>query len=143
MSIGDWDYTGLEGVNWYLGKLNSDRAPDGYGRMQTFQTVYEGEFQNGLRHGKGRIIYWNGYFYAGEWQDDQYHGEGVFGHPSLPQEYKKGPWEYGSMVGKPIDDEARLQIVNKRQEMNDKNLLKMEKYKKQMKKMEEIEDTIF
>ena len=47
------------------------------------------------------------------------------------------------MVGKPIDDEARLQIVNKRQEMNDKNLLKMQKYKKQMKKMEEIEDTIF
>ena len=73
----------------------------------------------------GRIIYWNGYFYAGEWQDDVYHGDGVFGHPDLPEVFKKGPWEFGSMVGKPISDEARIAIVNSKLESNDKNLLKM------------------
>jgi len=38
---------------------------------------YEGQHQNGLPEGQGRMIYVNGESYAGEWQAGKYHGLGT------------------------------------------------------------------
>lgn len=49
----------------------------GYGK-RTYEdgTVYEGEYVNGLRNGKGRIEYPNGDVQEGEWKDDKPNGYG-------------------------------------------------------------------
>ena len=39
---------------------------------------YEGEFQNGQRHGNGALYYATGAKYEGQWQLEQKHGRGVF-----------------------------------------------------------------
>ena len=41
------------------------------------EEVYEGEFVNNRREGKGRLIYENGSVYEGEWKDDEMNGRGV------------------------------------------------------------------
>jgi hypothetical protein len=40
--------------------------------------VYEGEFLNGIMHGKGIFRYANGNVYEGQFMDDKRHGHGVF-----------------------------------------------------------------
>jgi hypothetical protein len=40
-------------------------------------THFEGEFGNGLRHGKGRAVLASGDEYDGEWQKGQRHGQGT------------------------------------------------------------------
>ena len=39
---------------------------------------YEGQFQNGKRHGYGALHYATGARYEGQWQLEQKHGRGVF-----------------------------------------------------------------
>ena len=38
---------------------------------------YEGQWKDGLKHGKGRFIYPDGDVYDGEWQDGKAHGHGT------------------------------------------------------------------
>ena len=40
--------------------------------------VYEGEFKNGKRHGKGIYFSENEFFYIGNWKEDIIEGEGIF-----------------------------------------------------------------
>ncbi len=41
------------------------------------QTYYKGETQNGLRHGKGEYIYSNQFFrYVGQWKEGKKQGKG-------------------------------------------------------------------
>ncbi len=39
---------------------------------------YEGEFLNGVRHGKGKMIYEDGSWYEGQWNMDLRNGQGMF-----------------------------------------------------------------
>ena len=40
--------------------------------------MYEGEWLNDLKHGKGAMTFANGDTYDGEWEEGKYHGQGVF-----------------------------------------------------------------
>jgi len=40
--------------------------------------VYEGQYSNGKRHGKGKMLYPNGDTYQGEWENDKMNGEGTY-----------------------------------------------------------------
>ena len=40
--------------------------------------TYNGEMQNGKKHGKGEYLFPNGERYEGEWANDQINGQGTF-----------------------------------------------------------------
>jgi len=46
--------------------------------MNYFIGIYEGEFKNGIKEGKGKFIYNNKEIYDGEWENDIKKGKGKF-----------------------------------------------------------------
>lgn len=44
---------------------------------QIIRTVYEGDFDRGLKHGFGKIVYPSGNYYEGNWAFDKKEGYGV------------------------------------------------------------------
>lgn len=65
----------------YLGSLN-DSGANGEGITLSISNRYEGEFQNGLRNGKGTLYYADGNRYEGEFIDNYINGEGIYYLPS-------------------------------------------------------------
>ncbi len=61
-------YTGLV---QYIGEINASGLPHGYGTIQCDgSVVYEGEFREGKKHGKGTLYWENGIVrYAGSFSD--------------------------------------------------------------------------
>jgi hypothetical protein len=53
---------------------------NGYGKKRTTVngTTYEGQWQNGLEHGKGTEIEDNGSMYEGDWREAKNHGSGKY-----------------------------------------------------------------
>ena len=47
--------------------------------------IYDGEFLNGKQHGKGAMIYCNGASYEGDWKFGLRHGMGKFTHTDGPE----------------------------------------------------------
>ena len=47
---------------------------------------YEGEWNNGIIHGQGKMTYAKGDVYEGEWKDGKRHGQGKY-------TFGKGKWE--------------------------------------------------
>ena len=41
------------------------------------QDKYEGQWLNGWRSGKGKYSFSDGGYFEGEWEHDQYHGQGI------------------------------------------------------------------
>ena len=39
--------------------------------------LYDGEFSNNMRNGKGKMEYANGYIYEGEWKNNKREGKGT------------------------------------------------------------------
>ena len=62
--------------------------------------VYEGEFQENLFRGRGKMTYANGNFYEGEWADDKKHGKGTFTYASGAVEV--GCYEADAPVGQGV-----------------------------------------
>ena len=54
-------------INYYTNKISEE--PDG---------IYEGHFRNMKKEGRGKMTYYNGHIYDGEWKDDEYHGKGKY-----------------------------------------------------------------
>lgn len=50
----------------------------GRGRLQTPEAYYIGEFQDGKKHGKGKLVFSNGDTYIGDFSNDKRHGWGSF-----------------------------------------------------------------
>lgn len=108
-------YTKLNNTAYYKGYLNSKLEPHFYGKLVFNDgSFYEGEFMNGLKEGRGRIIKSNGniYFcsfkknmmegfgvfigyqgtmYIGEWKNDIIEGQGT-------EYYKDGSYYFGSFI---------------------------------------------
>jgi hypothetical protein len=63
----------------YIGEWRDDLF-DGHGRLELKDSgaVFEGEFAEGQRHGRGVIIYPDGSEYSGNWQNDKRHGKFVY-----------------------------------------------------------------
>ena len=56
--------------------------------------IYEGEIENGIRHGKGKMSYKNGSSYDGEWESDNFHGQGTYLNDTGSF---MGQWENGGL----------------------------------------------
>ena len=50
----------------------------GKGTMKYISGVYEGDWENGLRHGFGKFTWNNGDTYSGVWDNDKRHGQGIY-----------------------------------------------------------------
>ncbi|KAJ8601665.1 hypothetical protein CTAYLR_007460 [Chrysophaeum taylorii] len=61
-------------------ELGDDWLPHGYGeiRLSTGETVYEGDFSYGLRHGHGKVLFENGDEWMGTFYKDQARGLGTY-----------------------------------------------------------------
>ena len=60
-------------------------------------TTYEGEWQNGKRHGYGICVMSEGTVYEGEWQGGKYHGYGKEVAPDGT--VREGEWQEGEFLG--------------------------------------------
>eukprot|EP01125_Pyxidicula_operculata_P017353 TRINITY_DN6074_c0_g2_i1.p1 TRINITY_DN6074_c0_g2~~TRINITY_DN6074_c0_g2_i1.p1 ORF type:complete len:1111 (-),score=275.22 TRINITY_DN6074_c0_g2_i1:73-3264(-) len=99
-----------------------DNLYHGLGQLtMTDDSVYEGEFVAGRRHGRGKMQYTPGVYYQGQWENDMRHGKGILvdseksryigkwandrPHGFGRREYAdgtvyQGDWEDGSRTGK-------------------------------------------
>ena len=94
--------------NTYKGDIKNGQA-NGLGKMyQNGRTVftsegdliYEGEWKDGKKHGKGKKFYDGDLIYEGEWNEGCYHGKGKeFSDGDLIYE---GEWKYSEEHGKGI-----------------------------------------
>lgn len=64
---------------YYTGYKNSRGGKHGAGKITYISgNEYQGQFHNGLKHGKGQFIYAsNQSVYKGQWKDDLKHGQGI------------------------------------------------------------------
>lgn len=84
---GDWDAGKMHGQGKYR---FWDKKRDCYAM------VYEGEFNHGVREGKGRMTYSNRDVYLGTWQNDRRTGDGVCWFASGAVFH--GIWQFDKMV---------------------------------------------
>ena len=93
---------GQQFLNAYEGDWKHDQMT-GFGREQLYSgDIYEGEFCNGMRHGKGRLdrkMPGDQFerFYDGEWRFGLKHGHGREQYATGG--YYDGEWFYGSKSG--------------------------------------------
>eukprot|EP00759_Apiculatamorpha_spiralis_P021282 PhF_6_TR26206/c0_g1_i1/m.37331 len=88
------------GSSLYITPHNSALVPlEPMAQPATKETTinrYDGEFQNGLRHGRGTFQYQDGSKYEGQWDNNQKEGEGRFTHPNGTVYF--GKFEKGKLV---------------------------------------------
>ncbi len=92
----------------YVGCINKDGDPDGYGIM-TFenQDVYIGFWKNGKKDGLGKFTTNDGNFYEGNWKDDMKHGIGSYTEKKEDETYyRKGLFEYNQFI------EGKMEVDN-------------------------------
>ena len=66
----------------YEGKVNRAGQKDGYGIYRWIDgSIFEGEYQDDLRHGKGRFLWSNGESFEGDYLKDERTGKGVYNWP--------------------------------------------------------------
>jgi len=92
----------------YVGCINKDGNPDGYGVM-TFenQDVYIGFWKNGKKDGLGKFTTNDGNFYEGNWKENMKHGKGS-STEKIEDEiyYRKGLFEYNQFI------EGKMEVDN-------------------------------
>ena len=92
----------------YEGERNTDGLPNGFGQLyytdndKNGRKIYVGEFKNGERHGKGKLIWADGSTYDGFWQDDVRHGVGIF--TNADGHFYNGKWKSGKKHGKGVQN---------------------------------------
>ena len=64
----------------YEGRVNDLNKPHGEGKYiwNNSDDIYEGSWQDGVRHGKGIQKYSNGDTYQGDWFNNKKHGQGIY-----------------------------------------------------------------
>lgn len=69
---------------------------------------YEGEMENGKRHGRGILVRPDGMKYEGEWKNDKPSGQGTLTSPEGKQ--RSGKWENGKLVKESVSTESKSNI---------------------------------
>jgi len=60
---------------------------------------YDGQYENDLKHGQGKYTYGNGDVYKGEWKAGKRHGTGIYTYKETGGQYS-GEWVDGVKQGK-------------------------------------------
>jgi hypothetical protein len=68
--------------------MSRDGGTGRAGRKYEYEYEYEGEWQHGLRHGEGRLLYPTGETYVGEWIKNVRHGVGLLSAVGFTYEVK-------------------------------------------------------
>ena len=89
-------------TNWTLSTLKNSKKN---GALKIFGTIYEGFFQDGERHGKGKIIMPDGFTYSGRWVSGEIDGQGKAVYPN-------GDVYEGSFKKGQRDGEGRMKYAN-------------------------------
>lgn len=91
---------------FYTGEWRGKGEPHGEGKDidRHDENVYEGQYQRGLRHGKGKAVWSDGSEYIGEWRGGKQHGKGTY--TSADGEKREGTWRDGKEVDDDDDDEV-------------------------------------
>ena len=58
--------------------------------------IYEGDFVDGVKHGRGTQIMKSGIIYEGDWKEGKRHGQGVIYYNKSKSSYYKGNWAEGN-----------------------------------------------
>jgi hypothetical protein len=74
---------------------------------------YEGEFYNGLKHGRGRMEWYSSGVYTGKWTNGYMHGPGKY--VSLDGKEYEGDWRKNQREGKGVE----LLVSGERYEVRD------------------------
>jgi hypothetical protein len=76
------------------------KPDNGHGKFKYSDGEYDGEWRNGMRHGRGKEVWADDTTYEGEWSEDRKHGRGVSkyavdGKASLPGHSLDYSWNAG------------------------------------------------
>lgn len=85
---------------FYTGELDINGIPHGFGSIKDFDLnliVYEGTWEHGIKHGRGKYHMGNGYFYEGEFYKEKLQGEGKYYYKD--KILFEGKYDNGSPVG--------------------------------------------
>jgi len=78
----EWEWHGPTFAGVYTGLLDLTGNPDGTGTLRIEDgSIYDGDWQRGLRHGHGVYASVEGDLFRGTWQDDKFYGRGVYVWP--------------------------------------------------------------
>ncbi len=87
-------------LNPFTNECIHGNCKNGYGVYVSHSGMkYEGEWENGKRHGKGTLTYPDGSKYDGEWKDNRMHGYGVKAYIDARLYKYSGEWENGIKNG--------------------------------------------
>jgi len=78
---------------WYNG------VPHGKGKLIfSYGQIYDGDWVKGVSHGKGKLIYPSGASYVGDFSENKFHGIGKYTHSN--GNVDEGRWSNGDFLGK-------------------------------------------
>mmetsp|Transcript_65407 Transcript_65407/g.175478 ORF Transcript_65407/g.175478 Transcript_65407/m.175478 type:complete len:93 (+) Transcript_65407:779-1057(+) len=77
--------------------INEPAKVQTYGKVVNTDGVYEGEFKDDRRHGKGTMTYVNGSKYEGSWQAGKKYGQGTL--MEADGTIRRGFWRKGRLDG--------------------------------------------
>lgn len=81
----------------YEGEWKNDRK-EGVGKLIGTDGSYTGDWQDGMRHGNGRRVYLDGTIYEGQWANNKRNGKGILTVPGLNLKFE-GDWVDGRIEG--------------------------------------------
>jgi hypothetical protein len=114
----------------YEGDFDDELFITGNGTITNKEGVYKGEIKNGLKEGIGIMNYNNGEEYDGEWKLNKRNGIGKF---KSSKELLYGEWKDNKFIKK----------IEKKEEVNTKQVKKEEKDKEEEEEEEEEEVDVF
>jgi hypothetical protein len=93
-------FTGCESTPEIKRHCLTGDCETGQGALVWFVKRYEGEFQDGLMHGRGVMQYSDGRFYTGQWNYGREEGEGEMIWPDGKRYH--GQWRGGAPHGRGV-----------------------------------------